>query len=32
MKKFISGDDRQQLAMFPERLDDSISDDNPVRL
>ena len=31
MKKFISGDDRQQLAMFPERLDDSISDDNPVR-
>ncbi len=31
MKKFISGDDSQQLAMFPERLDDSISDDNPVR-
>jgi transposase len=31
MKKFISGEDRQQLALFPERLDDSISEDNPVR-
>ena len=31
MKKFISGEDRQQLAMFPERLDDCIFDDNPVR-
>ena len=31
MKKFISGEDRQQLALFPERLDDSISDVNPVR-
>lgn len=31
MKKFISGEDRHQLALFPERLDDSISDDNPVR-
>ena len=31
MKKFISGEDRQRLAMFPERLDDSITDDNPVR-
>jgi transposase len=31
MKKFISGEDRDQLALFPERLDDSISDDNPVR-
>jgi len=31
MKKFISGEDRHQLALFPERLDDSIADDNPVR-
>jgi len=31
MKKFILGEDRQQLALFPERLDDSIADDNPVR-
>lgn len=31
MKKFISGEDRHQLALFPERLDDSITEDNPVR-
>jgi transposase len=31
MKKFISGEDRHQLALFPERLDDSIAEDNPVR-
>ena len=31
MKKFISGEDREQLALFPERLNDCISDDNPVR-
>ena len=31
MKKFISGENRHQVALFPERLDDSISDDNPVR-
>jgi transposase len=31
MKKFITGEDRHQLALFPERLDDSIAEDNPVR-
>jgi len=31
MKKFISGEDREQLALFPERLNDCITDDNPVR-
>jgi hypothetical protein len=31
MKKFITGEDRDQLALFPERLDDSIAEDNPVR-
>ena len=31
MKKFISGESRHQLALFPERLDDSVSDDNSVR-
>jgi len=31
MKRFIQGDDRSQSALFPECLDDYISDDNPVR-
>ena len=31
MKKFISGENRHQIALFPERLDDSIAEDNPVR-
>jgi transposase len=31
MKKFIEGEDRSQSTLFPERLDDYIAEDNPVR-
>ena len=31
MKRFIEGNDRSQSTLFPERLDDYIRDDNPVR-
>ena len=31
MKRFIEGTDRGQSALFPERLDDWIAEDNPVR-
>ena len=32
MKRFIEGVDRGQNTLFPERLDDWISEDNPVRV
>ena len=32
MKRFIEGDDRSQSVLFPERLDDWIDEDNPVRV
>ena len=32
MKRFIKGEDRTQSTLFPESLDDYISDDNPVRV
>ena len=32
MPRFIEGEDRSQAALFPERLDDYVADDNPVRL
>ncbi len=32
MKRFIEGNDRGQATLFPERLDDAIRDDNPVRV
>lgn len=32
MKRFIEGEDRQQVTMLPECLDDYISEDNPVRV
>ena len=32
MKRFIEGEDRQQVTLLPECLDDYIGDDNPVRL
>ncbi len=32
MKSFIEGDDRGQSTLFPERLDDWIGEDNPVRV
>ena len=31
MKRFIQGGDRNQAILFPERLDDYIAEDNPVR-
>ncbi len=31
MTRFIEGQSRKQTALFPERLDDWISEDNPVR-
>ena len=32
MPRFIKGQDRQQVALIPECLDDFIADDNPVRI
>jgi len=32
MKRFIEGDERAQGTLFPERLDDWIGEDNPVRV
>ena len=32
MKRFIEGEDRGQVTMLPECLDDYIGDDNPVRV
>ncbi len=32
MKRFIEGVDRSQTTLFPERLEDWIDDDNPVRV
>jgi hypothetical protein len=31
MTRFVVGDDRSQSTMFPERLDDYLPEDNPVR-
>jgi transposase len=31
MKRFVEGEDRSQSTLFPERLEDYISEDNPVR-
>ena len=32
MKRFVVGDDRSQSTLFPERLDDYVGADNPVRV
>ena len=32
MKRFIEAEDRSQSVMFPERLDDYLAKDNPVRM
>ena len=32
MSRFIEGEDRSQSVLFPERLDDWIAEDNPVRV
>ncbi|MGF6293188.1 hypothetical protein QFZ98_005049 [Paraburkholderia youngii] len=31
MKRFVEGDDRKQVALLPECIDDYIGQDNPVR-
>jgi hypothetical protein len=31
MTRFVVGEDRSQSTMFPERLDDYLGEDNPVR-
>jgi len=31
MTRFVVGDDRSQSTLFPERLDDYLGSDNPVR-
>ncbi len=32
MKRFVEGVDRGQSTLFPDRLEDWIGDDNPVRV
>jgi transposase len=32
MKRFIEGEDRKQVTLLPECLDDFIAEDNPVRI
>jgi transposase len=32
MKRFVEGEDRSQSTLFPERLDEYIAADNPVRV
>ena len=32
MSRFIQGEDRSQSTLFPERLEDYIDEDNPVRV
>ena len=31
MVRFVVGDDRSQSTLFPERLDEYLGEDNPVR-
>jgi transposase len=32
MKRFVEQEERSQIILFPERLDDYVNDDNPVRI
>ena len=32
MSGFIKGEDRSQATLFPERLDDYVAEDSPVRV
>ncbi|CAB3699979.1 IS1182 family transposase ISBusp4 [Trinickia soli] len=32
MKRFVEGDDRKQVSLLPECLDDYVGQDNPVRV
>jgi hypothetical protein len=31
MKRFIEGDDRRQITLLPESLEDYVSEENPIR-
>ena len=32
MKRYVEGQDRSQVTLFPESLDEYIAEDNPVRV
>ena len=32
MKRFVEGEDRSQVTLLPECLDDYIAEDNPIRV
>jgi hypothetical protein len=32
MKRFVEGEDRRQATLLPDWLDDSVTEDNPVRI
>ncbi len=32
MKRFIEGEDRKQVTLLPECLDDFVAEDNPIRI
>ena len=32
MKRFIEGEDRGQITLFPERLEDYVAEDNPLQI
>ena len=32
MKRFIEGEDREQITLLPECLEDDVAEDNPVRV
>ena len=32
MKRFVEGEDRNQVTLLPECLDDYVGEDNPVRV
>jgi transposase len=32
MGRFVEGEDRSQSTLLPERLDDYVTEDNPVRV
>jgi hypothetical protein len=32
MRRFVEGADRDQSTLFPERLEDWVDEDNPVRV
>ena len=32
MKRYVEGEDRSRSMLFPERLDDYVGEDNPVRV